>query len=94
LREVVRGPLRRLAALALNLPPEARVWAESEWPVQNELLALIAGEINHGWRQLAVLQGVREHELPPPLTIARPWDPPPEAPSTGLDFDAIRAFFG
>lgn len=90
---MVRGPLRRLAALALNLPPEAATWRTRSWPEQHELLATIAGEVNHGWRQLAVLQGVREHELPPPLRIARPWDQPPEPEPVGLDFDAIRAFF-
>lgn len=92
---MVRGPLRRLAALALNLPPEAATWRTRSWPEQHELLATIASEINHWGRQLTALQGVREAELPPPLTIRRPWEPPQQEPSVSrLDFDAIKAFFG
>lgn len=86
--------LRRVAALVLNLPPDARVWADESWPVETELAARHLEETNALRRQLIAFNA-KLSDVPEPIEVRRPWQKhrQHEDGPVGLDFDAIKQFF-
>jgi len=87
--------LRRVAALVLNLPPDARVWADESWPVETELTARVLEETNQLRRQLIAFN-TKLSDVPDPIEVRRPWQQQQQAEDDGpigLDFAAIKQFF-
>jgi hypothetical protein len=67
---------RRFYSLVKWLPPEAAVWRSMQrnWTTENELQAITI-EMLDGFRRLYLQANSKKGtQLPPPITIPRPWD--------------------
>lgn len=92
-------PLRRLAALVLNLPPDAAIWREDFLPPIEERLAQIL-ERQDAWQRtmLDVQLGKKEIRVPGEIQIPRPGQNAevlqPKKSKVETDIKKIAAWFG
>ena len=89
--------VRRLRALLKGLPAGSALHRELDpgwsWTFTDELLAGVIEVLDYGNRMYFAAHKPKGAQVPKPITIRRPWDPPPEKPEPAT-FEEVTAFFG